>query len=442
MPATVQPDGTTEDCQCSSARPDTISLVLEAVEQLAAFLRLIFGHSWMMARLAVRSPHPMAPWEHSQLLSHDETGDVERDLDGFGGVDPEGAVKVAFLTHEGDTRIAPSRALQDMTTSARSVTAAVVSVSVLLASCGLAAPKADVSPRRDTRDVSLITPVSNKSSRRRPTDRQVAVADAHHLLALSRSPGGATPLSTTPPPGTTTIMREPPSYPGTPYLIELARYSIVPGSPSAALAWFLQHAPTGSTVAGSSQASGPSPADDEASQDFGWPTTQALNSRQLIVTAQAFGARTLLRFDSQVVYWPDLPAGEHIPAGVDSIVLTVTTATGNMKVMTQTRSFVITRPSEIAAFVRTEATLRPPIMLMNPGGPCIGVAQAAEHYLAKLFVRGETNPAVTIVGQAANVGTGDVTFSSGGRTYPVLEDWSHLLTVVEQLTGEHFTLGC
>ena len=237
-------------------------------------------------------------------------------------------------------------------------------------------------------------------------------------------------------------MREPPSYPGTPYLIELARYSIVPGSPSAALAWFLQHAPAGSTSAGSSQASGPSPADDDASQVFGWPFTQALNSRQLIVTAQAFGKRTLLRFDSQVVYWLDVSAGEHIPKGVDRIVLTVTTAAGNMKVTTNTRTFVITKPSEIAAFVRTEAALRPPIMLMNPGGPCIGEAQAAEHYLSKLFVRGETNPVVTIVGQAANVGTGDVTFSSGGRTYPVLEDWSHLLTVVEHLTGEHFTLGC
>jgi hypothetical protein len=342
----------------------------------------------------------------------------------------------------GDTRVAPSRALQDMTRTARPVAAALVSGSVLLASCGLAAPKADVTPRHDTHDVSLLTPGSNKSSTRQPTDRQVAIADAHHLLALVRPPRGATPLSTTPPKGTTTIMREPPSYPGTPYLIELARYSIVPGSPSAALAWSLQHAPAGSTVAGSSQASGPSPANDDASQVFGWPSTQALNSRQLIVTAQALGKRTLLRFDSQVVYWLDLPAGEHIPKGVDRIVLTVTTASGNMKVTTHTRTVVITKLSEIAAFVRTEATLRPPIMLMNPGGPCIGGAQAAEHYLAKLFVRGETNPVVTIVGQAANVGTGDVTFSSGGRTYPVLEDWSHLLTVVEHLTGEHFTLGC
>jgi hypothetical protein len=329
-----------------------------------------------------------------------------------------------------------------MTRRARSVAAALVSSSVLLASCGLAAPKADVIPRPDSQDVSLITPGTNKSSMWQPTDRQVAIADAHHLLALVRPPTGTAPLSTTPPKGTTTIMREPPSYPGTPYLVELARYSIVPGSPNAALAWFLQHAPAGSTVAGSSQASGPSPADDDASQVFGWPSTQALNSRQLIVTAQAFGKRTLLRFDSQVVYWPDLPAGEHVPRGVDRIVLMVTTASGNMNVTTHTRTFVITEPSEIAAFARTEATLRPPIMLMNPGGPCIGGAQAAEHYLAKLFVRGETNPVVTVVGQAANVGTGDVTFSSGGRTYPVLEDWSHLLTVVEQLTGEHFTLGC
>jgi hypothetical protein len=329
-----------------------------------------------------------------------------------------------------------------MTRKARSVAAALVSGSFLLASCGLATAKADVAPGHDTHDVSLITPGSNKSSNRQPTDRRVAIADARHLLALVRPPKGAAPLSTTPPKGTTTIMREPPSYPGTPYVIDSARYSIVPGSPRAALAWFLQHPPAGSTVAGSSQASGPSPADDEASQVFGWPSTQDLASRQLIVTAQAFGKRTLLRFDSQVVYWPDLPAGEHIPKGVDRIVLTVTTATGNMNVTTHTRTLVITKPSETAAFVRTEATLRPPIILINPGGPCIGEAQAAEHYLAKLFVRGETNPVVTIVGQAANVGTGDVTFSSGGRTYPVLEDWSHLLTVVENLTGEHFSLGC
>ena len=143
--------------------------------------------------------------------------------------EPQGRYRHATT---GDTRIVPSRALQDMTRTARSVAAALVSGSVLLAGCGLAAPKADVTPRHDTHDVSLITPGSNKSSKRQPTDRQVAIADAHHLLALVRPPRGAAPLSTTPPKGTTTIMREPPSYPGTPYLIELARYSIVPGSPS------------------------------------------------------------------------------------------------------------------------------------------------------------------------------------------------------------------
>jgi hypothetical protein len=323
-----------------------------------------------------------------------------------------------------------------MTRTARFAAAAMVSGSVLLAGCGLAAPKADVTPSHGAHDISLV-------SKRQPTDRQVAIADANHLLALARTPRGAAPLSTTAPKGTSMIMREPPGYPGTSYLIELARYSTVPGSPSAALAWFLEHAPTGSTLAGSSQASGSSPADNDASQTFGWPSTDALSSRQLLVTTQSFGTRTLVRFDSQVVYWPDLPASEHIPKGVDRIVLTVTTATGDMMVTTHTRTFVITKASEIAAFVRTEATLRPPIMQMNPGGPCIGEAQAAEHYLAKLFVRGETNPVVTIIGQAANVGTGDVTFSSGGRTYPLLlEDWSNLLTVVEHLTGDHFTLSC
>jgi hypothetical protein len=55
----------------------------------------------------------------------------------------------------------------------------------------------------------------------------------------------------------------------------------------------------------------------------------------------------------------------------------------------------------------------------------------------------DANRGYTIIGQAANTGTGDVTFSSGGRAYPLLlEDWSNLLTVVQHLTGEHFTLGC
>lgn len=323
-----------------------------------------------------------------------------------------------------------------------SLVATLVGVAALLASCGLAVPKPDIAPRHDPHDVSLVKPGGGKVPKRQPTDRQVAIADGHHLLALVQLPRDATPLSTTPPKSTTTIMREPPSSPGTPYLIELARYSIVPLSPSVALAWFGHHAPAGSTAAGSGQASGPSPADDDVTQVFGWPSTHALNSRQLMVTAQAFGTRTLLRFDSQVVYWPDLPAGEHIPNGVDRIVLTLTTASGDMKITTHMSTFVITKASEIAAFERTEATLRPPIMLMNPGGPCVGAAQAAEHYVAKLFVRGEASPVVTIVEQAANVGTGDVTFSAGGRTYPVLEDWSNLLNLVEHLTGEHFSLGC
>lgn len=228
-------------------------------------------------------------------------------------------------------------------------------------------------------------------------------------------------------------------------MIEVARYSIVPGSPAAALQWLLRHAPSGSTNAGSSYAGGPVPADDDASQVFGWPVTQALNSRQLIVTSQAFGKGSLLRIDSQVVYWPDVPAGEHIPTGVDRIVLAVTIATvadSGMKVTTHTDTFVVTQRSEITAFVRAEAALRPPIILVNPGGPCIGVAEGVEHYVARLFVRGDPDAVVILGEQAANTGTGNVTFSSSAKAYPLLQDGGQLLNLVEKLTGEHFTMGC
>lgn len=64
------------------------------------------------------------------------------------------------------------------------------------------------------------------------------------------------------------------------------------------------------------------------------------------------------------------------------------------------------RSGEIAVFVRTEATLRPPIALINPGGPCIGEAQAAAHYLAKLFVGGEINPSSRSSGKRRTSGPG------------------------------------
>ena len=109
----------------------------------------------------------------------------------------------------------------------------------------------------------------------------------------------------------------------TPYLATDTRFTIVPGSPAAILAWFTTHKPAGSTNALSGSTGGPGALALE--QAFQWPATAVLDQRDMLLSAETFGqGRSLVRIDTGVVYTPNRPAAERVPAGVDRVVLTVT----------------------------------------------------------------------------------------------------------------------
>jgi hypothetical protein len=272
------------------------------------------------------------------------------------------------------------------------------------------------------------------SARQAESNRTIAEADARHLMSLLRVPPGASVPSRKPPRGTPTLLRQPAELPGTPYLAGDTRFTIVRGSPDSVIAWFAAHPPKGST--GDLSGSSGGPGGMEESQGFEWPSNAVLDERGLLVSAATFGPGTsLVRVDSGVVYTPNRPGAERVPAGIDRVVLTVTPPKGAVRV------FTITKAASISALAASLAGLRRPDYTMNPGGPCLCGAGINEKFQASFFLPGGTTPSVTVddAPMFAEMGVGNVDFSVGTTTEPVLEDGSWTVAkVVERLTGVHF----
>jgi len=309
-----------------------------------------------------------------------------------------------------------------------------LALAVTLAGCGHVAGARPTDPRpRTSQSVSPKTPASLTTTS--VSNQVLAERDARYLLSLlTKLPPGASPLSAKAPPGTPALLRTPVLRPMTPYLATDTRFTIVPGTPAAILAWFAAHRPARSTNALSGSTGGPGALAVE--QGFQWPATAVLDQRGMLLSAEAFGHGTILvRVDTGVVYTPNRPTAEQVPAGVDRVVLTVTPPTGPVRV------FVVTKSSSITALESALAALARPDFTVQPGGPCLCGAGVNEKFVAEFFLAGHAAPAVTVSDSPyfAIMGVGNVGFEAGTTTEPVLEDWSwSLAKVVEHITGVHF----
>jgi len=309
-----------------------------------------------------------------------------------------------------------------------------IGLAAILAGCGNPAAQA---VNREPKSVTpAVSPKTRLLSTPAPVSNQLlAEIDARYLLSLlTKLPPGATPLSPKAPPGTPALLRSPSLRPMTPYLATDTRFTIVPGSPAAVLAWFSAHRPAGSTDSLSGSTGGPGATVLEAG--FQWPATAVLDERGMLLGAETFGyGRTLVRIDTGVVYTPNRPAGETVPVGVDRVVLTVTPPTGRVRV------FVVTKSSSISALESALAALARPDFTVQPGGPCLCGPGVNEKFVAQFFLPGHSTPAVTVSDAPyfAIMGVGNVNVTVGRTVEPILEDgtWS-VAKVVEHMTGVHF----
>ncbi|HEV8063590.1 MAG TPA: hypothetical protein VGP46_02105, partial [Acidimicrobiales bacterium] len=258
-------------------------------------------------------------------------------------------------------------------------------------------------------------------------NRQLAEAKAEGLLVDLRLPAGATPLSSSAPPSVISVMKQPGQYPGTPYLVDLGRYSVLPMSPSRAAAWLRGHVPVGASILGSGSASWPTYSVTDLT--WQWPAAAPLLSEWMQVAIAQYGGGSIVRFDAQVVYTPERPASETIPAGIDRVDISVEGAPAN-------RTLQVTDEADIENLEAIVARMIRPSMTSQPGGPCISGPEEQEHFSLSFYAGKSHQPAVVISGTPWTVGLANVTFAVGPSEQPGLEDTGgDLAAAVAHLAG-------
>ncbi|MGH9170047.1 MAG: hypothetical protein ACRD0Z_04135 [Acidimicrobiales bacterium] len=261
------------------------------------------------------------------------------------------------------------------------------------------------------------------------SNKVLAAKDAAHLLTLVALPPGAPALSSKAPAGLLAEMRQPAEEPLSPYVVDLARYTVLEMSPASVVAWFTDHAPAGSTKSSGGTSSGPSY--EIVDVGYTWPSTVVLDQRDIEVGVTAYGKGSVVRVDAQDLYTPNRPATETAPAGIDRLTITVAGLPG-------ARSYTIANPASIKLFVAALDALDRPDHTVNPGGPCLCHSWDGEKFTAGLYGGKSSIPSTVVTDSPvlAEMGVGNVTFKIGHVTEPVLEDgtWS-LAKVVTQLTG-------
>lgn len=162
----------------------------------------------------------------------------------------------------------------------------------------------------------LATPDRTASATRRsgpPDSERPAIARraARRILGDVILPGGSAARSRPP----SKHLRQPPSYPGDPNLVDLHRFVVVPRSAASLLAFLRANPEHGSTLTGSGTLAGRGGV-YEWDLTYGFPPVgTVLDSRGLVESVVSLGARTSgLRLDAQVTWLPAKPAGDLVPA--------------------------------------------------------------------------------------------------------------------------------
>ena len=264
----------------------------------------------------------------------------------------------------------------------------------------------------------------------RPGSRALALGDAAHLLASLPWPAGWPKPSPAIPPRFPAMLRGPALEPLTPYLVDVSEYALVPGTPAGALATIAGHLPAGATTGLHGETSGPRGEVWELGLRFA--SSERLPQRSLLVQVATAGPKTAVRVDAQVVFRPDKPSSEVVPAGVVRARIVVTPGSG------PGRTFEVASPMAIGELVATVDALARPSVTVNPGGPNISLSDTRRAATIDFFGEGSGQLLAVVVDHPAlaALGTGNVRFEIGTRVEPVLEDTSgSLASVVRALTG-------
>lgn len=154
-------------------------------------------------------------------------------------------------------------------------------------------------------------------------NRRAAVEDATSLLGRLQLPPGATNYSAQPA-GANAPLADPPIRSGSPNLIDLPTWWLVPGQPQQVLSWIETHEPEGSVhkVSGESHFGAVTESWFAA---FEWPNIkEVLGTRWLTVqVVAAAGESTALRADAQVVWIVPHFASERLPTSARIIDIKV-----------------------------------------------------------------------------------------------------------------------
>lgn len=157
------------------------------------------------------------------------------------------------------------------------------------------------------------------------SNRALARAVANTLLGQVAPPAGARVVSSDPErPSVNPWLGLPATRPASPLAVDLGRFWRVPGDPKSVIDWISAHPPAGLTKSGQSAGA------DHGTTRFWGVTFTARSIPGRISQAQlsvgvtaADGGGTALRADAVVVWMIPRPAGERVPAGVRSVLVSV-----------------------------------------------------------------------------------------------------------------------
>jgi hypothetical protein len=303
------------------------------------------------------------------------------------------------------------------------VPVAVLATSVALAGCGQGAitPATVVTQRLDA-----ATPA--KPAKPAQTARpSIARREARHLLTLLRLPTGSHG-SSSPPAGSGSLLNAPGQTPGTPNLVDLHRFYVVPMAAQATLSWIKSNLPQGASLVGTSVSSGGSTTTYEIwGITLSWPVDgKVLDTAELNIELLALsGHRSALRVDSQVVWLPAKNRYDFVPSTVTRLTVTVVHPPSPVKPITTTTLSTINR------FRHAIARLS-----VMPAGTFHCPADFAGSTIRLAFRQNAGGAPVAVV-EADGSGCGIVTISLGSKQGTELWGGRTIVQLAEHLLGLH-----
>ncbi len=221
------------------------------------------------------------------------------------------------------------------------------------------------------------------------------------------------------------------SEPGSPYVADSHVYCVVSMTPGVVISWYESHVPARSSLAGTGTGSSRSGITVQ-SVAFTWSFWAVLPERGASISvASLSGGRSALRIDGLVLYDPAKPLSEHIGAGVERLVVAVTSETGRQVVRT------VTSPSAIAKIVAMVNGMHRPPITGNPGGIMITSAMVREDVIVHFYggAHGALLLALANDHPWLGEGAGNTDLWVGGKRQPVLQaDWA-FTRAAAQLAG-------